>query len=137
MITFFRLKFLNGTNAILEHCIFFYLTLEKLRTFPRKIHKFLYVKPKFFALQFVFPHENTKVKLIWSKWPYIYPQCILKRLSLCVGITFTSQFFRLLDLRVSFCALNPENFILLVKKIASARHKNLKNLSIFVLDISW
>ena len=38
----------------------------------QNIHKISYVKTRFFALQFVFIHENTKVKLFWSKWPNIY-----------------------------------------------------------------
>ena len=48
-----------------------YVTLEKLRTFPQKIHKFSYVKPRFLP----FLHENTKVELFSSKWPTIHPQC--------------------------------------------------------------
>ena len=50
-------------------------------TFPQKILIFSYVKPRFFALKFVFLNEITKVKLFWSKWRYVYPQCILKRFS--------------------------------------------------------
>ena len=50
-------------------------------TFPQKILIFSYVKPRFFALKFVFLNEITKVKLFWSKWRYVYPQCILKQFS--------------------------------------------------------
>ena len=39
-----------------------YVTLEKLRAFTQKIHKFLYVKPIFLPQNSSILHENTKVE---------------------------------------------------------------------------
>ena len=41
-------------NAVQENTPKIYVTLEKLGTFPRKIHNFSYVKQRFLALKFGF-----------------------------------------------------------------------------------
>ena len=40
-----------------------YVTMEKLRTFIQKIHKFLYVEPRLLPQNSSILHENTKVEL--------------------------------------------------------------------------
>ena len=65
--------------------------MEKLRTFPQKINKFSYVKPRFFALKFVFLQENTKVNYFTSASSAILLHNIVEAHRKAFGITKLSK----------------------------------------------
>ena len=96
-VNLLRQNFVNGEKCNLRKyaknvC---YIVLEKLRTFTQKIHKFLYVKPRFLPQNSSILQENRKVELFRSS-----------------GRIFTHRIFSNdfhLSRLITFCAFKNEN----------------------------